>query len=159
VIDPLWFLAILMIGVGVAGTILPGIPGPALIFAGMVVAAWADGFQKVGIFTLGILLALTLLTFVVDYAAAAVGAKRAGASKWGILGAAVGTVAGLFFGLPGLIVGPYVGAFAGEYAVRRKAREAGRVGFATWLGLLAAAVANIALIFAMIGVFAFAVAI
>jgi len=157
-IDPLWFVAVVMIGVGVAGTVLPGIPGPALIFAGMVVGAWADGFQKVGFFTLAILLVLTLLTFVVDYTAAAVGAKRAGASRWGILGAAIGTLAGLFFGLPGLVIGPFVGAFAGEYMVRRRAGEAGRIGLATWLGLLLAAVANIALIFVMIGVFGFAVA-
>jgi hypothetical protein len=157
-IDPLWFLAVLMIAVGVAGTILPGIPGPALIFAGMVVGAWIDGFQKVGFFTLTILFVLTLLTFVVDYTAAAVGAKQAGASWWGILGAAVGTLAGLFFGLPGLIIGPFVGSFAGEYAVRRKALEASRIGLATWLGLLLAAVANVALICAMLGVFAFAIA-
>jgi hypothetical protein len=158
-IEPAWFAAIAMIAVGVAGTVLPGIPGPALIFAGMVVGAWANDFQKVGFFTLAILLVLTLLTFVVDYGAAALGAKRVGASRWGVFGAAVGTLAGLFFGLPGLIIGPFAGAFIGEYAVRRKVLDASRIGLATWVGLLVAAVANIALVFAMLGIFAFAVAV
>lgn len=158
-IEPAWFAAIAMIAVGVAGTVLPGIPGPALIFAGMVVGAWANDFQKVGFLTLAILLVLTVLTFVVDFGAAALGAKRVGASRWGVLGAAVGTLAGLFFGVPGLIIGPFVGAFVGEYAVRRKVLDAGRIGLATWVGLLVAAVANIALVFAMLGIFAFAVAV
>lgn len=152
----LWLLAVVLVGAGVAGTVLPALPGAPLVLAGLVVAAWIDDFTRVGWLTLVVLGLLTLLTIAIDVGATALGAKRVGASKRAILGAAVGTVVGFFvgFGIPGLLIGPFVGALLGEYWARRDWRQAQKVGFGTWLGLLVAAVGKLAVVFAMLGLFA-----
>jgi hypothetical protein len=95
-------------------------------------------------------------TFAVDLAATALGAKRAGASPLALVGAGVGTVAGLFFGFVGVLVGPFVGAALGEYLARRDLRQAGRAGLGTWLGIVLGSAAKVGLLLAMIGVFAVA---
>ncbi|HEX5758617.1 MAG TPA: DUF456 family protein [Thermoanaerobaculia bacterium] len=141
---------------GVAGTVLPALPGAPLVFAGLLLAAWIDDFQKVGWLPLVLLGLLTLLSIAVDFAATALGAQRVGASKRAVLGAALGTVAGLFFGLPGLVIGPFAGAVAGEYWARRDWAHAQKVGLGTWLGLVLGVAAKLALVFTMVGVFAFA---
>ncbi|HEX7185474.1 MAG TPA: DUF456 domain-containing protein, partial [Thermoanaerobaculia bacterium] len=127
-----------------------------LVFVGLLVAAWIDGFQKVGWFTLTVLGLLTLLTFAIDIMATSMGAKRVGASGLAMVGAAVGTIVGIFFGIPGLILGPFLGAAIGEYAARRNRDQAMKVGFGTWVGLLVGTVGRLALIFAMVGIFALA---
>ena len=149
-------VAILLVGLGILGTVLPALPGAPLVFLGLLLAAWAEGFRKVGWFPLSILAILTLLTFVVDFFAASLGAKRVGASWLALAGAALGTIAGLFFSLPGVILGPFVGAVLGEYAARRSWSQARRVGFGTWLGMLIAIAGKLALIFTMVGIFALA---
>lgn len=151
----LWLLAVLLVGVGVAGTFLPALPGAPVVLAGLVLAAWIDDFDRVGWFTLVVLGVLTLLSLGVDVAATALGAKRVGASKRAVLGAAVGTVVGFFFGfgLPGLLIGPFLGAVLGEYWARRDWRQANRVGLGTWLGIVLGAAAKLALVFAMVGIF------
>ena len=92
----------------------------------------------------------------VDYVAAALGAKRAGASRQAIIGAAIGTVAGIFSGLWGLLFMPLVGAAIGEYLVQRDVRRAGEAGIATWIGLLLGTVAKVAIVLTMVGIFVFA---
>lgn len=149
----LWVLAIVMIAVGVAGTLLPALPGIPLMFAGMFLAAWIDDFTRTGWITLTVLGVLTVLSIVVDIAASALGARRVGASPRAIWGAAIGTVLGIFLGLAGLLLGPFLGAVIGELSVHGKVDAAGRVGVATWLGLLFGAVAKIAIAFSMIGIF------
>ena len=156
--DLRWPLAAALVILGFAGTVMPALPGAPLVFAGLLVAASIDGFQKVGWFTLGVLGVLTLVSFGVDFAAAALGAKRVKASRLAVIGAAIGTVAGLFFGLPGLIAGPFLGAALGEYAAQRSLRRAGKVGVWTWLGMLAGVVLKLAIIFTMLGVFTVAYA-
>jgi hypothetical protein len=84
-------------------------------------------------------------------------AQRAGASRQGIIGAALGTVAGIFTGLVGLVFMPLVGAAIGEFITHRDALRAGKVGVATWLGLLVGTVIKIAVAFTMIGVFVAAI--
>jgi uncharacterized protein YqgC (DUF456 family) len=148
-----WTLAVLLILLGIAGTVLPALPGAPLVFLGLLVGAWADGFQKVGWFTLVVLALLTALTLVIDLLATRHGAKRAGASPLAVAGAVLGTLIGLFLSLPGLILGPFVGAFLGEYLARRNWRQAGRVGVGTWLGLVLGSAAKLAVIFLMIGIF------
>ena len=152
----LWILAVILVIVGLAGTVLPALPGAPLVFLGLLLAAWADGFQKVGWFPLTILGILTVGTFVVDFLATSLGAKRVGASYLAIGGAVVGTIVGLFLGIPGLLLGPFVGAVAGEYIARRDLRQAGKVGLGTWLGLVLGTAAKLGLIFLMIGLFVFA---
>ncbi len=149
----LWVVAIALILAGLAGTILPALPGAPLIFIGLLIAAWIDHFQKVGWFTLTLLFLLMLLTFVIEIAAAGMGAKRVGASKMAIFGAAVGTIVGLFFSLPGLLLGPFVGAMLGEYLSRRNWEQAGKVGFGTWIGMIVGTAGKIAVVFAMVGLF------
>jgi uncharacterized protein len=157
--DPniLWFvLAGMLIVVGIAGTVLPALPGVPLVFCGMLLAAWADGFAHVGTFTLIVLGSLTVFSIIIDFVASLLGAKRVGASRHALVGAALGTVAGLFFGLPGLLLGPFVGALLGELVAGGTLRRATGVGVGTWLGFLFGAVAKIGLCFAMLGIFAFA---
>ncbi len=149
----LWILAIAMIAVGVAGVVLPALPGVVFVYGGILLAAWIDGFSRIGVTTLVILGVLAGVAFVVDYVASAVAAKKAGASKLGLLGAALGTVLGIFTGFIGLLFMPLVGAAVGEYVAQRDALRAGRIGLATWLGLLVGAVLKLAIVFTMIGVF------
>jgi uncharacterized protein YqgC (DUF456 family) len=156
VADPgnlLTLLGVLLVVAGIAGTVLPAVPGVPLVFVGLLVAAWADHFQKVGWITLSILAVLTLFSFVLDFLATRLGAKRVGASWLAVCLSMVGAVVGLFLGLPGLILGPFAGAFLGEYLARRDWRQAGRVGLGTWLGMLLAIAGKLALIFAMVGIF------
>jgi uncharacterized protein len=149
-----WVVAIALIVVGVIGTFLPVLPGVLLVFGGMVLGAWIDNFERVGWITLVILGVLTVLVFVVDIVSALLGAKRVGASRLAIIGAAVGTVVGLAFGIVGVLVAPFIGAVIGEILERKRLGTAARVGFATWLGMAVGAVAKLGLVLAMLGVFA-----
>ena len=149
----LWIVAILMIVVGVAGTVLPALPGVVFVFGGIVLAAWIDDFTRISAWTVGALAVLTIVGFAADYVAAALGAKRAGASKLAILGAAIGTLAGVFTGLIGLVFMPLAGAAIGELIAQRDLWRAGRVGIATWSGLLIGTAVKVAIVFAMVGVF------
>ena len=151
-----WVLALLLVGIGLAGSVLPALPGVPLVFAGLLVAAWAGNFEQVGAFPLVVLGLLTLLSFGIDLAATALGAKRVGATKLAVLGAALGTFAGVFLGLPGLVLGPFVGAVAGELLSHGQVQQATRAGLATWMGLLFGTLAKLALVFTMLGLFAFA---
>jgi uncharacterized protein len=149
----LTLLAIVLVVAGIAGTVLPALPGAPLVFGGLLLAAYAGGFQKVGVVTLVVLGVLTLIAMAVDYLATALGAKRAGASGKAIVGAVLGTLVGIFFALPGLILGPFIGAVIGEYIARRDLEQAGRAGIGTWLGLLIGTAVKIAVVFTMLGVF------
>lgn len=149
----LWTLAAVLVLLGLAGTILPMLPGAPLVFGGLLIAAWIGDFQRIGWPTLTILAILTVLAIVVDFVATLLGAKRAGASKLALLGAAIGSIVGLFFGLVAVFIFPFIGAVAGEYLARQKLDQASRVGLATWLGLLFGALAKLALALTMIGVF------
>jgi hypothetical protein len=93
------------------------------------------------------------LSFIADLLATGVGATKAGASRQAVIGAAIGTVAGLFFGLAGIVLGPFLGAAAGEFLAHRDLVRAGRVGYGTLVGLVLGAAMKIAIAFAMIGLF------
>ena len=149
----LWVAAVALIAVGVAGTILPAIPGVTLVFLGMLLGAWIDDFARIPVWLVVIFALMTAVAWAVDYFAAAAGAKRAGASKLAVIGAMVGTVAGIFTGFIGLLFMPLVGAAVGEFIAQRDLRRAGTVGVATWLGLLVGTAIKVAIVFAMIGAF------
>ena len=149
----LWIVAILMIVVGIAGTVLPALPGVVLVFGGIALAAWIDDFTRISAWTVGALAVLTLAGVAADYVAAALGAKKAGASKLAIVGAAIGTLAGIFTGLVGLLFMPLAGAALGELVAQRDLRRAGKVGIATWLGLLIGTAVKIAIAFTLVGMF------
>lgn len=154
----LFFLivALLIVIAGVAGLAVPILPGAPLLFAGLLLAAWAENFAYVGIKTLAILGVLALLTYIADVWATMFGAQRFGASKRAVVGAIIGTVVGIFFGLPGIIFGPFIGAMVGEITARRGIHDAARAGFGATIGVVIGAALKIALAFTMIGVFAIA---
>lgn len=149
----LWSLAGLLVVIGLAGTILPAVPGVPLVFAGLLIIAWLGDFQRIAWPTLTLLALLTALAIVADLVAALFGAKRAGASKLALLGAALGSVVGVFFGLLGIFVLPFIGAVIGELMARQRLGQAAKVGFATWLGMLAAALVKLSLAITMLGLF------
>jgi len=153
--DPIAYQVIgaLLVIVGFAGLLVPVVPGALLVFAGLFVAAWGDGFAHVGAVTLSILGAIALLALAADLVGSHLGARRVGASALALVGAAIGGVVGIFFGIPGIVLGPFVGAVAGELLVHGKLLKAGQVGFGTTLGLLAAIVARIFLAVTMVGYF------
>ncbi len=152
-----YILAGLLIMIGLAGTIVPVLPGLPLMFAGMLLAAWVDDFQQIGILLVIVLGVLALLALAIDFLSTSMGAQRVGASRKAVIGAFVGTVAGLFVLPPlGLLLGPFVGAMGGELLHGREVGQAARVGFATWLGIAFGVVLKLALAFAMLGLFALA---
>jgi uncharacterized protein YqgC (DUF456 family) len=153
----LWYvLAAVLVVVGVVGTVLPILPGVPIVFGGLLLAAWADRFAHVGTFTLVVLGVLTALALIVDFVAGVLGAKRVGASRYAVIGALLGTLVGIFFGLPGLLLGPFAGALLGELVAGGSLRKATGVGVGAWLGFLVGTVAKLGICFAMLGLFAFA---
>jgi uncharacterized protein len=149
----LWLLAVVLVIVGLAGVVLPGLPGHALILAGLVLGAWADGFARVGMTTLAVIGVLALASYVIDFVATVLGARHLGASSRAMTGAALGTLFGMFMGLPGLIVGPFLGAVLGELTVQGDVVQAGRAGIAAWIGFALGAAIKVAIAFVMVGVF------
>lgn len=149
----LWILAIALMVLGLVGTIIPGLPGLLAVYGGVWLAAWIDGYQRIGWPTLLLLGVLTAIGFAIDFFASVFGARRVGASQLAIWGSFVGGIVGLFFGLFGLLFGPFLGAVAGELIARRQLHQATRVGIGTWLGLLFGTLAKVALAITMIGIF------
>jgi uncharacterized protein YqgC (DUF456 family) len=153
VTELLWVLSVLMVAVGLIGVVMPALPGHMLILAGLIVGAWANGFTRVSVWTLSVLGLIALASYGVDFVAVALGAKHLGASPRAMTGAALGTLAGLFFGLPGVIVGPFVGAVIGELTTHRDLGRAGKAGVAAWIGFAIGTATKVAMAFLMIGIF------
>jgi uncharacterized protein len=149
----LWTIGIVLVIVGLVGTVLPALPGAMLIVAGLVVAAWADGFTKVGVWTLVAIGAIGAASYLVDFAAAALGARKFGASPRAMIGAGLGTLLGLFLGLPGIIIGPFVGAVIGELTVHRDMAKVGKAGLAAWIGFVIGMAVKVGIAFLMIAIF------
>ena len=149
----LWTIGIVLVIVGLVGTVLPALPGAMLIVAGLVVAAWADGFTKVGVWPLVAIGAIGAASYLVDFAAAALGARKFGASPRAMIGAGLGTLLGLFLGLPGIIIGPFVGAVIGELTVHRDMAKVGKAGLAAWIGFVVGMAVKVGIAFLMIAIF------
>jgi hypothetical protein len=149
----LWILCAALIVAGLAGTVLPVLPGTVLVWAGIVLGAWIDDFQRVGTTTLVVVTVLAALAWMLDYVAGLLGARKAGASRQALLGAAIGTVVGLFMGVVGVLFMPLVGAALGEYLAQKDQHRAVRVGVATWLGIMLGLLAKVVLAFIMVGLF------
>ena len=150
----LWIVAALLVAIGTAGVVLPVLPGVLLVWAGLVLGAWIDGFAYVGRGTLWLLTGIAVLAYAVDFAASALGARRAGAHPRAVIGAALGAIVGLFFGLPGIVLGPFGGAVLGQLSTRGGLRHAGRVGVATWVGMLLGGAVKLGLVLTMLLIFA-----
>ena len=149
----LWVLGGILVAVGLVGVVLPALPGTVLIFAGMLLVAWAENFTRVGVGTLILVGAIGLASYGVDFAAAALGTRRLGASGRPMSGAGLGPIAGLFFGIPGVILGAIVGAVLGELSAHRDLARAGKAGVAAWIGFAIGMAIKVGLAFLMIGIF------
>ena len=149
----LWLASISLILIGLAGTLLPLLPGTLLVWGGVLLGAWIDDFTRVSVGTVVIITVLALLAGVLEFVAGLMGAKRVGASKLALVGAALGTVAGIFMGLVGVLFMPLVGAAIGEYWSQKNQERAAKVALATWLGLIVGMVAKVVLSFVMVGIF------
>lgn len=152
----LYILAAILVLAGLAGAILPALPGVPLIYGGLWLAAWLNDFQHVGFWWLSIIAVIGIIAMALDFIASAIGAKRVGASSAAVWGALLGSIIGIFFGLPGLILGPFIGALLGEIFSGSSVLRSTRVGIGTWIGLLLGTLAKLVLSLMMIGVFAFA---
>lgn len=152
----LYLLAAALIVAGLAGTILPALPGIPMIFGGIWLVAAVDDYRHLGTGWLVVIGALGALGVVVDLVASTLGAKRVGASKLALWGAALGTLVGMFLGIAGLLLGPFVGAVLGELASGTSVLRSAHVGLGTWLGLLFGTLVKLVISFMMIGLFAFA---
>jgi uncharacterized protein YqgC (DUF456 family) len=149
-------VAILLVIVGIAGTVLPMLPGVPLVFVGLLLAAWSNGFVKVGILSMVIIGAIALSAWAVDLVASIITAKKAGASKYALWGAGIGAILGIFGGIPGLIIGPALGAIIGELITHKDASRATTVGIAADLGFVLALAIKLLLVLTMLSVFAYA---
>ncbi|TDM08082.1 MAG: DUF456 domain-containing protein [Ideonella sp. MAG2] len=152
----LWALSAGLVLLGFAGIVLPALPGTLLVWAGLLLAAWIDDFQRIGGWPMAAITVMALIAWALDYVAGLMGARHLGASKQALIGAALGTVVGLFMGLVGVFFMPLVGAAVGEYLARRDhpdaAPQALKVGVGTWVGMLVGMLAKFVLAFVMIGV-------
>ncbi len=147
-------VALLMLA-GLVGSIIPALPSTPLILVGALIWGIFTDFREITVWVLGVLAGLTAASQLLDYVAGIYGAKRMNASRWGLTGAFVGTVAGLFVGgLVGVIAGPFVGALLFELLFARKQlKEAVRVGFGALLGFLGGALGKLLIGLVMCGIF------
>ncbi len=149
----LWIISAILTVTGLSGLLLPVVPGAPLLFLGLLFGAWAEGFTYIGIGTLLILAAMAAMTYVVEFAASLLGVKKYGGSNRAMIGAALGGFAGLFMGIPGILLGPFIGAVLGELSLQRSLDQASRAGFGTVVGMAIGVAGKLAIGIAMIGLF------
>ena len=148
-----WIISAILTLTGLAGLLLPVVPGAPLLFLGLLFGAWAEDFQYIGIWTLLLLAIMAALTYLVEFAASVFGVKKYGGSRRAMTGAVLGGIVGIFLGIPGILFGPFIGAVAGELSMQRSLDEAGRAGFGTVVGLAIGVAGKLAIGIAMIGLF------
>jgi hypothetical protein len=137
---------------GIAGVVLPALPGSALLVVGAVLVGWADGFTRVSGWTVAACAAIGVAIWVVDFAAGILGARAFGASRWAVIGAGLGLLVGMFLGLPGIVLGPAVGAIVLEYARDPNFERALKAGVGTFLGFVLGSAVKVSLAFVLVGV-------
>ncbi len=152
----LYLLAALLIVGGLAGAVLPSLPGIPMLFGGIWLVAAVDHYRHLGLGWLLLIGALGALGVIVDFVAATLGARRVGASRTALWGASLGTLIGMFFGVPGLLLGPFAGALLGELASGTSVLRSTHVGIGTWLGLLFGTLVKLVISLMMLGLFALA---
>jgi uncharacterized protein len=149
-----WVIAILLMAAGLLGTILPVFPGTTVILLAAVLHRIMLGSEKsIGWVAIAVLVLLTLVSYALDFASGYWGARRFGASKWGLLGVTIGAVVGIFFGIIGLFIGPVIGAIVGEFIAGKKVIAAGKAGWGSLLGTVGGMVGKLLIAVAMIIVF------
>jgi len=146
-------LALLVMFAGFVGALVPGIPGTPLILVAAIGHRLYFGEHSVNWIALTVLVLLALLSIALDYFASVYGAKRFGATWRGAVGAIIGGIVGLFFNLPGIILGPFLGALLFELIGGYKFKDASRAGAGAVLGLFAGVLGKCVVSVVMIGLF------
>ncbi len=140
--------------IGLIGSALPFVPGSPLILLGAFIYAWYTDFLVVTWGTLVILLLLTVLSQILDYLASILGAKKFGASRWGMSGAFLGGIIGLFSGgILGILIGPFIGALLLEFLHGQDLPASLKIGLGTLVGFLGGAIGKIIIALTMVGIF------
>jgi uncharacterized protein YqgC (DUF456 family) len=149
-----WSVTLVLMAIGIIGTVLPILPGTTVIFAAAVLHRLVLGPEKaLGWLSILVLFALTLASLAIDFVSGWFGTRRFGATRWGSLGAFAGAIVGIFFGLAGLLIGPVVGALAGEIVGGKRLVDAGRAGWGAFLGNLAGMLGKLLIALAMVSWF------
>jgi uncharacterized protein len=149
-----WLLAIVVMAIGLIGTVLPVVPGTTLILAAAVGHRLLVGAESgMSWWAIAILVALTLLSYALAFLSNYVGAKYFGATRWGMAGAAIGVVVCIFTGFVTLLVAPIVGAIIGELIAGKRLINAGKAGWGALLGNLAGMIGQLAIGLAMVILF------
>jgi uncharacterized protein YqgC (DUF456 family) len=149
----LWIIGAILTFTGLAGLLLPIVPGVPVLFLGLLMGAWTEDFRHIGLWTLLILAAMAALTYLVEFVASVVGVKKYGGSNRAMAGASLGGIVGIFMGIPGILFGPFVGAVLGELSLQRSLDEASRAGIGTVVGMAIGVAGKFAIGIAMIGLF------
>jgi uncharacterized protein YqgC (DUF456 family) len=152
----LWIIVVLLVLAGLAGIVLPMLPGVPLLFGGLMLAAWIDHFSRVSVSAIVLIGAIAVLAWVVDLVSSLITTKSAGASRQALIGTVIGGLLGMLGGLLGIILGTIIGAVIGEIMASRDVRRAGHVGLAAGMGFVVALVAKLILALLMLGIFAYA---
>ena len=152
----LYLLAAALIVGGLIGSVIPALPGLPMIFGGIWLTAAVDDYRHLGLWWLLIIGSLAAAGVILEFVASTLGAKRIGASRQALWGASIGTLAGMFLGIPGLLLGPFIGALLGELASGNSVLRSAHVGVGTWIGLLFGTLMKLVISFVMVGLFALA---
>jgi uncharacterized protein YqgC (DUF456 family) len=149
------FIIVLLIMLGgLSGIVLPIIPSTPLILLGIVIYAACDGFESISWLLLLIFAILTIISVILDYFGGIIGAKKFGATKWGMIGSIIGGIAGFFAGgIVGLIFGPFFGAVLLELIFDKDLKGAFKSGVGTLVGFIGGAITKLAIGVIMIGIF------
>lgn len=150
----LYVLGVALLVAGLAGLVLPVLPGGILLPLGVLVLAWAGNFAVLGWGTVVFAFVVGVAILAVDWAATLLGAKAFGASRWALIGSTVGLVVGLFLGPLGVVLGPVVGAVAFELVKDPDVRRAAKAGVGTFVGFVVGSVLKVVLAFVLLGVVA-----
>ena len=147
-------LALLLMAVGLVGSVVPGLPGTPVVLLAAIGHRLCFGQASASTLVLIVLGLLTVVSLVCDYLATILGAKKFGATWRGAFGAVVGGLIGLFFGLPGMILGPFLGATLLEMLGDKKFKAALKAGAGAVVGLLLGIIGKFAICVIMIALFA-----
>lgn len=152
----LYLLAAALIIGGLIGSVIPALPGLPMIFGGIWLVAAVDSYRHIGLWWLLLIGGFGAAGVIIEFIASTLGAKRVGASRLALWGASLGTLAGMFFGIPGLLLGPFIGALLGELASGTSVLRSTHVGVGTWTGLLFGTLLKLVISFVMVGLFVLA---
>lgn len=152
----LWLMVLLLVVLGILGLALPVLPGAPLLFGGLLLGAWIDGFARVSVTATVVIGVLALLAWLIDIVASLLTTRSVGASQLALIGTVVGALVGMLAGVPGLIIGTVAGATIGELIANRDAARATRVGVAAGLGFALALAVKLLFALLMLGIFAYA---